>query len=601
MIKEIVQFTRALPEETFSKNLKLKEGLYMFLDIQKENGKPVLKNADENGNLNKEDYVLFKIGKDTSPLLEECKEKTAFIDPVSSNKAWNRSIFGLSCNPFALCFKNEHYINEDKHSENFIKKSIDEYLKNSKKYWKEVNYEDEIETFKNFLIDNLWELLSNIEEHTKLGKKNVYIFKKTIKSNFDEQYKLYLQEKIFNKDEYNETTIDGTTWGISDDLSTFADKKIFLKHHTASFLYNTRVSGQQAIEINNFLKADLPNPIPVFVDKEELNHRIFSLYNSEGKRKYSEIIKQLYIESKNDIQNYYLLFWSIGQKGRKIIDFDFVPKFKLHVNKTIANIFNIKKDGKVLSDSKIDNVFELEFEISRLFFTQKNRKTNDSTTVLSKHYFTDKIQADNGSYISEATINNLYTYRKVWYDYIYKSRHNIISCKSFDNMVKSSILEDISHDEEYNNDYIIRKKLNLWFSLYTHFSQNQNRENMKNKTLEMKEKLSNVVADDSKHIESDDMFAFAVGQLIWKILIQNESSNRTHALLESFLQKSDSQLLKREIAKSYDKYKHAFTMYPKKYGFDKIMSEVMGITPDEQNMKNLLPMILAGYFSESIL
>lgn len=212
MIKEIVQFTKALPEETFGRNLQLKEGLYMFLDVQEENGKIVLKNVDKKGNLKQEDFMVFKTGDEDTPLVEKCLKKTAFIDPVSSNKAWNRSIFGLSCNPFALCFKKEHYIDEKKYSENFVKNAIEEYFKNSKKYWQKTNY----------------------------------------------------------KDVYNKRNLDGNLWGISNDLSTFADKKLFPKHHSALFDLNTRITGKDAIQINRFMKIDIPKPIPIFVAQDEM-------------------------------------------------------------------------------------------------------------------------------------------------------------------------------------------------------------------------------------------------------------------------------------------------------------------------------------------
>lgn len=601
MIKEIVQFTKALPEETFGKNLKLKEGLYMFLDVQEENGKAVLKNVDENGNLLKNDFTIYKKGNDTTPLLEECKIRTAFIDPVSSNKAWNRSIFGLSCNPFALCFKNEHYTSEKKHTEDYVRGAIKEYFKNSKKYWIGSIYKDEIEVYEKFLSENLWNFLASFKEHSNLGKKNVYIFKKTEMNSFEELYNFYLHEKIFNKDEYNEITNDGTTWGISDDLSTFTDKKTFFKHHTASFIFNTRVTGELAINVNNFLKIDIPNPIAIFIDKDELNKDVYNLYNSDGKKRFSEIIKQLFNEKKDDLQNYYLLYWTVTQKGRKFMDVDFVPKFQLQVNKEIKNIFIPNKNTDIMAERIIDTVFDLEFYISTLFYTQKNNDSEITAPILAKNYFTDKIKADKGSFISTITLNNLYKYRKAWYDYVYKSKHNSITCRIFDDLAMSSILEDIRLDDQFKHDNIIRRKLNLWFNLYTHFSQNQNRENMANKTLELQKDMHAIVENDNLHIETDAQFAFASGQLIWKILIQSKSANRTHALLEPFLQKVNPEQFKLAIAKAFDLYKHEFTLYPKKYGFDKLMSDIMGYFPDEKNMKNLLTYTLSGYFSKSIL
>jgi CRISPR-associated protein Csh1 len=164
-----------------------------------------------------------------------------------------------------------------------------------------------------------------------------------------------------------------------------------------------------------------------------------------------------------------------------------------------------------------------------------------------------------------------------------------------------SILENIKLYDQRKNDKTIKRKLNLWFSLYTHFNQNQNRENMANKTVELRDELRAIIENENLNIKTDSQFAFASGQLIWKILIQSKSANRSHALLEPFLQKSSVEQFKLAIANTFDIYKHEFTLYPKKYGFDKLMGDVMGFIPDEKNMKNLLTYILAGYFSNSLL
>jgi CRISPR-associated protein Csh1 len=113
-------------------------------------------------------------------------------------------------------------------------------------------------------------------------------------------------------------------------------------------------------------------------------------------------------------------------------------------------------------------------------------------------------------------------------------------------------------------------------------------------------KIREIAQTESLHITTDDEFAFAAGQLIWKLLIQSESANRSHALLEPFLQKTESVLFKQAIASTFNMYKYKFALYPTKYEFDKLFSEVMGYDLDFSNMKEHLPMILAGYFSESI-
>ncbi|RKY56239.1 MAG: hypothetical protein DRP96_11475, partial [Candidatus Neomarinimicrobiota bacterium] len=49
---------------------------------------------------------------------------------------------------------------------------------------------------------------------------------------------------------------------------------------------------------------------------------------------------------------------------------------------------------------------------------------------------------------------------------------------------------------------------------------------------------------------------------------------------------------------TFSQYKHAISFY--KGRFEKLMSEVLAYEP-ERNLKSLLPMILAGYFAESVI
>jgi CRISPR-associated protein Csh1 len=171
----------------------------------------------------------------------------------------------------------------------------------------------------------------------------------------------------------------------------------------------------------------------------------------------------------------------------------------------------------------------------------------------------------------------------------------------FHDMMRKSVLDDLKREDK---EFRIKEKLNIWFSLYNYFVNSTNNDNMVNKTQELFEKLKKIASSDnnSEFIKSDDEFAFAAGQLIRSILNKSESGERSHALLEPFLQKTECGKLKLAIARAFDTYKHAFKFYRgdnNRYEFDKIMSDVMGFET-KTNMKDLLPMILAGYFSETI-
>ena len=127
---------------------------------------------------------------------------------------------------------------------------------------------------------------------------------------------------------------------------------------------------------------------------------------------------------------------------------------------------------------------------------------------------------------------------------------------------------------------------------------------MINKTEQLFDRLKIIAKPENtvERITTNEEFAFASGQLIRTILNKSEAGERTHALLEPFLQKTNAEQFKQAIAREFEKYKHAFKFYKgdsNRYEFDKIMSEVMGFETSV-NMKTLLPLILAGYFSETI-
>ena len=119
---------------------------------------------------------------------------------------------------------------------------------------------------------------------------------------------------------------------------------------------------------------------------------------------------------------------------------------------------------------------------------------------------------------------------------------------------------------------------------------------------EFQKMMRNLFANENYHLENDADYAFASGQLIYNIIKESKSSNKSHALLEPFINKSDPKLFHKSILLSINQYKHAFEWYGD-YGkgrFEKLASEILGYTCST-NIKDLLPIILAGYFSQSMI
>ncbi|MFW5879538.1 MAG: hypothetical protein ACOCUV_01810, partial [bacterium] len=103
------------------------------------------------------------------------------------------------------------------------------------------------------------------------------------------------------------------------------------------------------------------------------------------------------------------------------------------------------------------------------------------------------------------------------------------------------------------------------------------------------------------YFNNDKEFLFASGQAVYYILKQSEAYQKSHALIEPFINKSDLDLFKKEIAKGFAKYKHQFSFA--KGRFERLMAAIMGYEPegDGLNVKDNLAVFLTGYFSDSLI
>lgn len=618
MIKEICQFVETLEEQApdlFEEGSKLKEGIYVALDIDLEEGKYVLKNVDDNGNIFKEDIGLFTKKEELTPFFEKCRKVLQASNPVDKNKIFNPNlkIFNVTCSPYAVGFTKKGILNNIEKTrkdgtnvgkEGILNELSRQYLKKAEEYIEEGQSSAWFNALKSWLIANFWELIDKIGlVELKDGYVIVFFHKKVPIEQYKKPYLKYVGENVFNKAEFN-TSYQDIIYGVSDSLNTFNDKKRFLKHQSACFRFNYRIHGEDAQLILKFYQLSknkqLPNPLPIFVDKEEanLNSDVVKLFNYEGIAGYSEIIRSLLNLRRTNLQNYYLLFVQKGQ----IIDLDFVPVFKYTLKDKAENDFILKEmfgtEPIVYFDSKDHNVFDFQFMVVNPIFNKQLVQETKAGTLWIKYFDDLEIKPDYG--LTDTIYNLLYKYRKAWYDFIYKSKQQIITMTMINEMFKESIIDDLRHDEELKKTSQIRKKLSLWFGVQPLFDNNSNTISMANKTIELQTKIREIAQTETLHLTTDDEFAFAAGQIIWKLLIQSESANRSHALLEPFLQKTEPILFKQAIANTFNMYKYKFALYPNKYEFDKLFSEVMGYEPDISNMKEHLPMILAGYFSESI-
>lgn len=601
MIQEISSFVDYIEKnspEVFLEGRKLNEGLYVF--VEKEGDEWVIK--DEN---------ILKVDKNTerNKMYEEFLSRVSATEMVSINKSFNSGpkIFIGIGTPFGIAFSGKGY----KEGTEKRKSALNAYFKAASRYIdkENLNHKKWFEDFQQFAKFKMFDYLEHNEEFKNVKNHFMFFFflKEPQLDDFVSLHKKYLSERIFNDNNYNipktrnNVLPDENTFGIPDSLSGFNNKKPFLEHKTGPNEVNYRVPLKTALNLKKFFDLQqknkiLPNPMPIFVDEMELTEKVIKFYKEDTRRGHREIIEDLLKTRDKDLQNYYLIYFQSGLKGSRIIDLDFVPVFRYKTDDMpeIKAIFNNDKEP-VIQTYKIQNVFEFQEKIAnKIFNNQLIVKTEKS--IWLKYFDEIEVKPDYGA--TEVIVNLLYKYRKAFYDYIYKSREEAINSKIFNDIMYNVIIDDIRHDKDHDKTYRIKEKLNIWFSLFNYFNKNKNLEDMSSIIPELIERCRKIANNDNEHLNDDKEFAFAAGQIIYFLLDKSVSSNKTHALLEPFLQKTTAEQLQSAIVNLIGVYKHAIDFGHGR--FERLSKEVLAYETDV-NIKDLQRFILAGYFAEPVI
>lgn len=651
MIKELINFTKSLDNDFQNSGIKPSKGLHILVDIN-----------DSTNQIQIADCIYF-FGTEAgmNELVKDCLFYERNSQYITMNKVqkFDPKQKIHSCSPFSLAFnfslgakkkelleriKSEigdddidniydadqllnRKVKEYKIDE--VKKSIDTYFLNSIKmclFNPDEILINKINFFKDFCKNSFFNLFNQISIQKETKKKNGEIeikevfaidelgekdyvrvyFKNIEKDQWKKSYNYYCKEEYFNTGDFNIPNDIGEIFGTSDFINTLSDKKPFLKHLTASFLVNSRISGDDAKTLNDLkqilkskIKLDkkeksiLPKPLPIFIFKEELQKKIIGLFKDNNcSLSYKEIIEKLWNSYKEDFNNYYLMNWYYG-KDIVIQDFDYVSKFEYEIKGwKIDNLFKLK-DNETKADKnypQLNTIFDLEEIVFRKLISNKFNTID---------YFKDLNNEDYKDYTKNKHSDNTFyaysKYRKGVYDFVYKSKRQAIDQNAFYEMVFSGIKDDLKQ----NNEYGVKEKLNIWFSLGLNFNLIK-----KNKSIDMKSDMTwklkdyqqfvDDLAEDKANVQilTDQQFAFAAGQVIDYILKKSKSADQSYRLLEPYLQQSKCDQFKAIIANDFARYKHE--NYSNR--FKAVANDVLSYQTDS-DLKKLLPEILSGIFS----
>lgn len=638
MIQEIVNFTQSIDEEFKSLGTKPKEGIHILVRKKIENQ---ISSIDFD---NLEYEIFSKKSKDQeSDFLNKCKVLHQNAWCINTNKCFDAPTKAIhSCSPFCVAFKKEHIEGGDKFKKNEeenksqIYDRFGNYFEKAFPLFKNDEKKEPFMVFMQFFTDNKFsKVLEKIDERNSFKRQQINgnieqlkeyqkeendkarkdILKKEIAvleqkmlkfkeledsdyiifyldvplEYFQNVHKKYLDDKLFNKNKFNtKPNEEGLIFGTSDFLNGFNSNMPFLMHQTASFDITGRISNIQAKQLYDFIRLlpnkTLPSPLPIFIYKEELQQKVIGMFKEQGNKvRYKEIIETLAIDYKEDIGNYYLLFWNNTKDGIVFKDFDFVSKFEYEVrNVAITNYFGLKKVGGKEDKNYplIKNIFDFENIVFKPLIQNKYHRLD---------YFGD-LKKDDYEKLDQTFISYC-KYRKAIYDFVYKSQRQAVQLSSFDEMTFNGIKDDIKQARVYG----IKEKLNIWYSLHDMFNPNKNEIKMASKLQNYRDFVARLIADESDTEQAtDQQFAFTAGQVIDYILGKSKSADKSYQLLEPYLQQSKCAEFKKAIANDFSRYKHEnFSR-----NFERACAFVLSYETGA-NLKHLLPEILSGVFSNN--
>lgn len=641
MIKELINFTKNLDEDFKNLGVKPKEGLHVVLKIiESDNG---IKYIDTENY----QYALYsKKMSLESELLERCKFLSQNAWCIDTNKCFDLPTKAIhSCSPYLVAFKREHLKGGAKYNENDTKKKkqiyerfgdyftkAEELIRCEETKGNNLLFQDFFKNGEfNGLLNDIIE--KNNNENIRLSSHKVDLEQQAtvskdknekeelkdkikeidnqllgVKELSDSDYilfyldlpledyvnvhKNYLADKLFNTAKYNTSPNDeGLIFGTSNFMNGYNSSMPFLTHQTASFDINGRISNIEAKLLYDFEqilpRKILPNPLLIFIYKDELQNAIISSFKNSGfKLGYKELIKEFWEGYKESLDNYYLLTWQNSKDGLVFQDFDFVSKFEYELEAQIHNLFEIQEKGgkSYVYYHKINNVFDFEQMVFKSILQSKYQRLD---------YF-NELKGEDYEHLGN-TFQAYIKYRKAVYDFVYKSKRQGIDEHIFSDMVFSRIKDDLKQ----NNSYSIKEKLNLWFSLYEHFKQrkHKNEITMASKLKQYQSFVSKLsMGEVDTNVATDAEFAFAAGQVIDYVLNKSKSEDKSYQLLEPYLQQAKCQELKRVIANDIARYKHAINDNEWRF---KAVCEFVLTYETTSNMKEFMPELLAGVFSKS--
>lgn len=363
----------------------------------------------------------------------------------------------------------------------------------------------------------------------KASKERLAIFFDVDFSEYKKEGYRYIIANVFNNNKYNYQK-QSEIFGLPNNNMGLNDNKPYLENRTRKKALPYALS-QRGVMLQKLFFDYLLNLC------SEKKQNIY--FTEKGIKKYKD---EEY--PKEDLSGFFMRIQK-GKKGCEILDCSMVLKRTDRICVNVDNILRVKHSDKIPQN--------LNYKI----YTSLNELINVVNEILygkwlEGNYFTDtkdiRIKNDSGK-LKQILLKT----RNLWVDWFYKGK-----LESLKREFSKFSMEIIRNSIE--NSYILkaREQYNLRFALMSYFEKKENMMSEKIKNLE--EKLTQKInSEESKEIESDDEFYFAVGQVANYFISLNKSSEKTHSLVSPIFQCKSVAKLKRQLNKMFLKYSYAIS------------------------------------------
>ncbi|WP_326910562.1 type I-B CRISPR-associated protein Cas8b/Csh1 [Sedimentibacter sp. MB31-C6] len=557
MIADILQaflnMYRESGDELITDNHKLDDGTYVLISndgaIKYENILEVnKKNYDE---VSSEKFVVMDY---LSKLLEMNK-------PIDNSKTIH------SNNYYSF------WIKKDKIEEKLNNDIIDGYynnLLNPKKtelysiIEKEIGLPDgaKIKKYKAWIKDNIFNIIKKYG--FKDDKNYIKIFFEASIEEYDRENKRYMLPNIYNSKDYN-IKINDIIYGMPNNNIGLNPKKPYLDNK------NRKIT----------------TPYLISQDEVLLQKKLFDyLYNLANKG-YTNI----YVDKKiKPVGNTELLdenfcgYFLRLKKGKEveIHDFDnisfYTPLLKNFKLKQVISVDSINNTNKgTLSYGKVYKFKELQEYINTLFFSK----------FLVGNFFTDAKDIKlNDSIIKEELIKS----RTAYFNWFYKGYENSVKP-----LFKESSLRIIKNSVNKGYDFKALEQLNLRESILEYFGGDSKMAERLDVAYEgLRQKAGK---KEISSIISDDEYYFAVGQVVYYLLSQSQSTKRQQSLINPIINSNNYEILLQRIKGLYKKYNYKIEFSSLK--FSNLYGMILRYIPKDKRVND--DVLLAGFLCKNII